>query len=58
MEKYCKLMTPTKKTVAIKSQDTKQKKHWRGKEENKKSIPNFHEKNMTNMMPKRSLTNR
>ena len=35
MERYCKLMTPTRKTVAIKSQDTKQNKYWRENEEKK-----------------------
>ena len=39
MERDCKPMTPTKKTIAIKSQDTKQKKYWREKEERK--VPLF-----------------
>ena len=33
LERDCKLMTPTRKTVAIMYQDTKQKKYWREKEE-------------------------
>ena len=33
MEIYCKLMTPTRKTVAINSQDTKHKMYWREREE-------------------------
>ena len=31
-------MTPTRKTIAIKSQDTKQKKYWREKEEKESSM--------------------
>ena len=38
MARNCKLMTPTRKTVAIKSQDTKHKKYWREKEENESSL--------------------
>ena len=33
MVRDCKLMNPTKMNFAIKSQDTKQKKYWREKEE-------------------------
>ena len=38
MARYCKLKTPTRKTVAIKSQNTKQKKYWRQKEEKESSM--------------------
>ena len=33
MEKNCKLRTPTRKMVATKSQDTKQNKYWKEREE-------------------------
>ena len=33
MARDCNPMTPIKKNVAIKSQNTKQKKYWREKEE-------------------------
>ena len=35
---YCKLMTPTRKTVAINSQDTKRKTYWREREEKESSM--------------------
>ena len=38
MVRDCKLMTPTRNIVAIKSQDTKQKKYWREKEEKESSM--------------------
>ena len=38
MARDCKLMTPTRKTIANKFQDTKQKKYWREREE-KCNIP-------------------
>ena len=38
MERDRKLMTPTRKTVAIKSQDTKQNKYWMEKEEKESSM--------------------
>ena len=36
MARDWKLMTPTRNTVAIKSQDTKQKKYWRKRKEARK----------------------
>ena len=38
MAKDCKMMTPTKNIVAIKSQDTKHKKYWREREEKESSM--------------------
>ena len=38
MERDCKLNTPTRNIIAIKSQNTKQKKYWREKEENESSL--------------------
>ena len=38
MKRDCKLVTSTRKTVAIKSQDTKQKTYWREKEEKESSM--------------------
>ena len=38
MERDCKLITPTRKNVAIKSQETKQKKYCREKEEKESSM--------------------
>ena len=38
MERDCKLITPKRKNVAIKSQETKQKKYCREKEEKKSSM--------------------
>ena len=38
MERNCKLMTPTKKIVASKFQDKNQKKDWKKKEENERSM--------------------
>ena len=38
MERDCKLMTPIRKTVAIKSQGTKQKKYWMENEEKESSM--------------------
>ena len=38
MARYCKLKTPIKKIVAINSQNTKQKRYWREKEEKETSM--------------------
>ena len=38
MERDCKLMTPTRNTIAIKSQDTKHKTYWREREEKESSM--------------------
>ena len=38
MARDCKLMTPMKRIFAVKSQDTKQKKYWREKEEKESSM--------------------
>ena len=38
MARDCKLMTPTRNTIPIKYQDTKQKKYWREKEEKESSM--------------------
>ena len=38
MARNCKLMTPTKNIVASKFQDKNQKKDWKKKEENKRSM--------------------
>ena len=38
MERDCKLRTPTRNTVAIKYQDTKQEKYWREKEGKESSL--------------------
>ena len=38
MERDCKLKTPIRNTVAIKSQNTEQKKYWREKEEHGSSM--------------------
>ena len=38
MARDCKLKTTRRNTVAIKSQNTKQKKYWREKEENESSM--------------------
>ena len=38
MERDCEPRTPTRKTVAIKSHDTKQKKYWKEKEEKENSM--------------------
>ena len=38
MERDCKLVVPKKRTIAIKSQDTKQKKYWMEKEEKESSM--------------------
>ena len=37
MARDCKLKTPTRNIVAIKSQNTKQKRYWREKEENEEN---------------------
>ena len=38
MARDCKLKNPTRNTVATKSQNTKQKKYWREKEEKESSM--------------------
>ena len=38
MERYCKLKTPTRNTVAIKSQHTKQERYWTENEEKETSM--------------------
>ena len=38
MARDCKLNSPTSNIVAIKSQNTKQKKYWREKEEKESSM--------------------
>ena len=38
MARDCKLMTPTRETISLKSQDTKQKKYWSKGEEKESSM--------------------